>query len=247
MKGQAVLILGAGSAIARALAREMASRGARLHLAARDIEEVERSARDLEVRYQVPVTWSRVEATDYASHAGVIAEAARQMGGLDGVVVAFGYLGQQARARRDFDEVRRILDVNFTGAASLLSHAANYLEERKRGFLVGLASVAGDRGRASNYAYGAAKGALALYLSGLRQRLAGVGVRVLTVKPGFVDTPMTFGMPGLFLVAPPGQVARDIVRALERGDEVIYTPWFWWAIMSLLKALPEKVFKRLKL
>ncbi|HXE72712.1 MAG TPA: SDR family NAD(P)-dependent oxidoreductase, partial [Candidatus Nitrosotenuis sp.] len=117
MKGQAVLILGAGSAIARALAREMASRGARLHLAARDIEEVERSARDLEVRYQVPVTWSRVEATDYASHAGVIAEAARQMGGLDGVVVAFGYLGQQARARRDFDEVRRILDVNFTGAA----------------------------------------------------------------------------------------------------------------------------------
>jgi short-subunit dehydrogenase len=247
VKGQAVLILGAGSAIARALAREMASRGARLHLAARDIEEVERSARDLEVRYQVPVTWSRVEATDYASHAGVIAEAARQMGGLDGVVVAFGYLGQQARARRDFDEVRRILDVNFTGAASLLSHAANYLEERKRGFLVGLASVAGDRGRASNYAYGAAKGALALYLSGLRQRLAGVGVRVLTVKPGFVDTPMTFGMPGLFLVAPPGQVARDIVRALERGDEVIYTPWFWWAIMSLLKALPEKVFKRLKL
>src|SRR5205814_6837372 len=138
-----------------------------------------------------------------------------------------GYLGDQAAAQADFAEARQIIETNLTGCVSVLNFIANEFESRRSGFICALCSVAGDRGRQSNYLYGAAKGGLAIYLAGLRNRLFGSGVRVLTVKPGFVDTPMTFGRQGLFLVASPEGVARAILTAIQRGQDVASIPWFW--------------------
>ncbi len=142
---------------------------------------------------------------------------------------------------------KRIIDSNFTGAASILSHCANHFESMKSGFIIGISSVAGDRGRQSNYVYGAAKGALSLYLQGLRNRLYPGGVRVITIKPGFVDTAMTYGLPGLFLVASPQYMGNRIVAALGKSADVVYLPWFWRYIMLIIKLIPEPIFKRMKL
>ena len=140
------------------------------------------------------------------------------------------------------------LNANFTGAVIALSHLANYLEARQQpGGIIGIASVAGERGRQKNYLYGAAKGGLAIFLQGLRNRLAATPVHVLTVKPGFVDTPMTQGLDGLFLVAPPAKVADDIVRAYTKKKDVLYTPFFWRWIMLITKSIPERFIKKLKL
>ena len=136
---------------------------------------------------------------------------------------------------------------NFTGAVSILNHCANYFETLQNGFIIGISSVAGDRGRQSNYLYGAAKGALSLYLQGLRNRLFVSGVRVITIKPGFVDTAMTFGLPGLFLVATPQFVGARIVSALGKSADIVYLPGFWRYLMLIIKHIPEAVFKRMKL
>jgi short-subunit dehydrogenase len=183
----------------------------------------------------------------YPSHAEFLRQVLRQTGELHGVVVAFGYLGEQERAARDFIESERIIARNFTGAVSILNHCADYFEQRRAGFIIGISSVAGDLGRQSNYLYGSAKAGLSVYLQGLRNRLFFAGVRVLTIKPGFVDTPMTFGLPRLFLVASPEEVGEGIVRALRRGNEVVYLPWFWRWVMLALKLIPDRIRKRLKL
>lgn len=250
LRGRRICLVGSTSRIARAVARELVARGAILHLGARDLEEARRDAVDLEVRSGLPVSVGRFQALDLASHAAFLAEARQRMGGLDCVVVAFGILGDQERARRDFSYARQVMDLNFLAPASVLSHAAAMLEDQGTGgMLVALGSVAGDRGRLSNYTYGSAKAGLHAYLQGLRARLASAGIRVLTVKPGPVDTPMTFGMgfPGGRLTAQPEAVARGIVRAMERGSEVVYVPCFWNLIMGVLKAIPESIFKRMKL
>jgi len=157
-------------------------------------------------------------------------------------------MGDQLRVRSDTSELERTLATNFTGAAIVLSHLANYLEKLDEpAGIIGISSVAGDRGRQSNYVYGAAKGGLSLFLQGLRNRLSTTAVHVLTVKPGFVDTPMTEGLDGLFLVASPERVATDIVRAYESRRDVLYTPWFWRYIMLAVRLIPERLFKKLKL
>jgi NAD(P)-dependent dehydrogenase (short-subunit alcohol dehydrogenase family) len=162
------------------------------------------------------------------------------------VVLAFGYLGDQLAAR-DFSVGEKVIAANFTGAASILSHCANYFETLQRGFIIGISSVAGDRGRQSNYVYGAAKGALSLYLQGLRNRLFSSGVRVITIKPGFVDTAMTYGLPGLFLVASPQDIGERIASTPNKKPDVVYLPWFWRYIMLIIQHVPEPIFKRLKL
>jgi short-subunit dehydrogenase len=166
---------------------------------------------------------------------------------LRGVVLAFGYLGDQRRAEEDPVEARRILDTNLTGCVIALNLVAAHLARGGGGFVCALSSVAGERGRQSNYIYGAAKAGLTAYLSGLRNRLAGAGVQVLTVKAGIVDTRMSAGMPGSGLAAAPATVARAVVRAIERRRDVLYVPWFWRAIMLIIRAIPERVFKKLKL
>ena len=243
---EAVLILGATSAIARATAAAFAARGNDLYLASRDLDELRRIAADLRVRYGVEVRYGLFDAEATETHVEFFQSVIEEMQELSGVVLAFGYLGDQ-QAARDFKVGKKIIAANFTGAASILSHCANYFEPLKHGFIIGISSVAGDRGRQSNYVYGAAKGALSLYLQGLRNRLFVGGVRVITIKPGFVDTAMTFGLPGMFLVASPQIIGERIVRTLDKSADVVYLPWFWRYIMLIIQHIPEPIFKRLKL
>jgi short-subunit dehydrogenase len=243
---EAVLVLGATSAIARATAAAFAARSNDLYLASRDIEELRRIAADLRLRYGVDVHYGLFDAEATDTHEGFFNSVVAALPNLSGVVLAFGYLGDQ-QAARDFSVAAKIITSNFTGAVSILSHVANYFETLQRGFIIGVSSVAGDRGRQSNYVYGAAKGALSLYLQGLRNRLHARGVRVITIKPGFVDTAMTFGLPGLFLVASPQSIGERIVAALGKSADVVYLPWFWRYIMLVIKFIPESIFKRMKL
>lgn len=243
---EAVLILGATSAIARATAAAFAARGDALYLASRDEDELRRIAADLRLRYGVEVHFGSFNAEVTDTHDAFFESVIAAMPNLSGVVLAFGYLGDQ-HAARDFNHGKKIIDSNFTGAASILSRCANYFEPLHHGFIIGISSVAGDRGRQSNYVYGAAKGALSLYLQGLRNRLYSNGVRVITIKPGFVDTAMTYGLPGLFLVASPQFIGERIVAALGKPADVVYLPWFWRYIMLIIKLIPEPVFKRMKL
>ncbi len=246
MKGS-VLILGATSPIARATAQYLASEGYGLYLASRDADELKRIAADMSVRYSIPVEASRFDAEDFYSHPDFIQRVVKQVGNLEGVVLAFGYLGEQQHAVVDFKEGHAILNRNFVGACSILSECANYFEAKKSGFIIGISSVAGDRGRQSNYYYGSAKSGLSTFLQGMRNRLYPSGVHVMTVKPGFVDTGMTFGKPGLFLVASPTTVGQEIGKALKKRKTVVYVPWFWRYIMCIIKAIPENIFRRLKL
>lgn len=243
---ESVLILGATSAIARATAAAFAARGAALYLASRDLDELARIAADLRLRHGVEVHHGLFDAEATETHQAFFQTVIEEMKGISGVVLAFGYLGNQ-EAARDFKVGARVIASNFTGAASILSYCADYFEKLQRGFIIGISSVAGDRGRQSNYMYGSAKGALSLYLQGLRNRLFASGVRVITIKPGFVDTAMTFGLPGLFLVASPQAIGERIARAPEKSADVVYLPWFWRYIMLIIRYIPEPVFKRLKL
>jgi decaprenylphospho-beta-D-erythro-pentofuranosid-2-ulose 2-reductase len=247
MSGQAVLIVGPTSSIARALAKQMAIAGDRLYLAGRDLPEVQRIARDLQIRYRTVVGTGDFDANDVASHPALIREAIANLEGLDCAILAVGELGDQAEAEASFEEARRIIQSNYTGVVSLLMQIATHMERQRRGTIVAIASVAGDRGRRSNYVYGSAKGALALYLQGLRARLFHAGVHVLTVKPGFVDTKMTFGRPGMFLMASPQTIARGILAAIRGRREVVYLPAFWSPIMAVIRLVPEPIFKRLRL
>lgn len=246
--GKGVVILGATSAIARAAAIDLGRRGYGLILAARDADENETLAADVRVRTAAQVTAFPFEAEDTSTHAAFFAQCRDHFDGrLAGVVLCFGCLFDQQDAQQDFSLARRTIDVNFTGAVSILELFAGWFEERKSGFICAVSSVAGDRGRQSNYHYGAAKAGLTAYLQGLRNRLFPAGVSVTTIKPGFVDTKMTFGKPGLMFVAPAEKAAKDIVKAALKGKNVVYTPWFWRYIMLIIRHVPEPVFKRLKL
>lgn len=248
MSAPSVLVVGATSAIARNVAAAYARRGYALYVAGRSADETDRVASDLRLRHGGTVHAGTFEAADTDSHTDFLSRVVATVGGdLEGIVVAVGLLGEQRRAARDFAHAREIIDVNFVGAASLLTASANYLEARGCGFLVGISSVAGDRGRASNYVYGSAKAAASVFLAGLRHRLAPHGVRVCTVKPGFVDTAMTYGLPGTFLVADPVIVGERIVRGVEAGRGVIYVPAFWRWVMLAIRAIPERIFIRLRL
>jgi short-subunit dehydrogenase len=243
-----VLVLGAASAIARAVAGELARRGFDLLLAGRDREELDRVAADLSLRYGVKAQGRAFDALAFDSHRAFV-EACRETSrdSMAGAVLCFGYLGEQSAAQNDPGEARRVLDTNLVGAVSILSLLANHFEEKRGGFLCALSSVAGDRGRQSNYVYGAAKAGLTVFLQGLRNRLFPSGVSVTTIKPGFVDTQMTWGRPGLFLVASPQAAAKRIVEAALKGEDQAYVPRFWWPVMLLIRLIPEKLFKRMKL
>lgn len=238
--------MGAKSAIAQAIVERLD--GYDFALAARECSALEPFAAHLRLQRACQVHLFEFDALDFAALARLPQQVHQRGGPFDLVVVAFGYLGDAHAARRDSDEIATILNANLTGAAIALAHLANYLEEQGApSGIIAVSSVAGDRGRQGNYAYGAAKGGLSIFLQGLRQRLAATAVHVLTVKPGFVDTPMTEGLDGLFLVASPDRVAADIVRAYRRKKDVLYTPFFWRWIMLVIKVLPEWIFKRLKL
>ena len=239
--------MGATSAIASALAREFATHKFDLVLGGRDREELSALASDLSLRYGIRAGVLPLDALDTQTHASTLRSFLAEAGNdLEGVVVCMGYLGDQAKGQCDGEEARRILETNFTGCVSALNILANHFEPRRAGFICAISSVAGDRGRQSNYLYGAAKAGLSAYLQGLRNRLFHAHVKVLTVKPGFVDTHMTYGRSGLFLVASPESVAKGIFRAIVKGKDVVYLPWFWRPIMLVVRSIPEGIFKRLR-
>jgi decaprenylphospho-beta-D-erythro-pentofuranosid-2-ulose 2-reductase len=247
---EAYLILGATSGIARAVSHALAKRGCRLVLAARNAGELERLATDLKIRHQAAVESVAFDALDFAGHAAFVQRSTKVFeSGLDGVVLCYGYMVDQSLAQADFAEAQRTIDVNFTSAVSVLERLADYFSQRRAGVIAAISSVAGDRGRQTNYLYGASKAGLSAYLQGLRNRLFHAGVHVLTIKPGYVATAMTDGLvnPNSPLLATPEQVAHDIDRALRRRQNVLYTRWFWRPIMMIIRALPEPLFKRLKL
>jgi short-subunit dehydrogenase len=228
------------------LAAEFASHQRDLILAGRDLEELQFLAADLSLRHNVGARAERVDVLNFDSLKSALAECIAPAGdSLEGVVLCTGYLGDPEAARKDLNEARRILDTNFTGSVLALNVLANYFEQKGKGFICALSSVAGDRGRQSNYLYGAAKGGLTTYLQGLRNRLYDSGVQVITVKPGFVDTRMVFGRVKLPLVASPQAVARDIYHAVKRRKSVVYVPWFWRFVMLIVRSIPEDLFKKL--
>jgi decaprenylphospho-beta-D-erythro-pentofuranosid-2-ulose 2-reductase len=244
-----VLIIGATSAIAQAVARLFAAEGARLCLVARRPERLAAVAADLAARGAGAVETIIADLADLPSHAELVARARAAFDGIDAVLIAHGTLGDQAQCEADTTALLREIATNFASPASLLTHLANVVAAQGQGAIAVIGSVAGDRGRQSNYVYGGAKGGLRVFVQGLRHRLARSGVSVTLVAPGFVDTPMTAGLAkGGPLWASPDRVARDIRRALlGRGPAVLYTPWFWRWIMLIVRLMPDAIFRRTRL
>ena len=240
------IILGASSAMARATARALAEQGAGLLLAGRDAGELALIAADCRLRGARMAEAVAFDARDPSTFAPLLARAAAEEGELNAAVFT-GSMPPQAEIDSNPALIGGVQADNFAGPAEFLHMLAPMLEARGGGCIVGVGSVAGDRGRLGNYAYGAAKAAFHTYLSGLRNRLARAGAHVVTVKPGFVDTAMTWGLPGMFLVAPPEAVARAILRAVRKRRNVIYTPFFWRWIMAIIRLVPEPIFKKLKI
>lgn len=240
-----VLILGAASDIAVSLARKFASCNYAVQLAARNAARLHPLQTDITIRYNVPCTIHDFDAARPETHAAFFAALPARP---DVCISVFGYLGDETRAESDWEECHRILQVNYVGAVSILNIAAAEYAAAGNGTIVGISSVAGERGRRSNYLYGSAKAGFTAYLSGLRNRLCEKGVHVLTVKPGFVDTKMTENLPlPPLLTATPDAVATAILTAVRRKKNVLYVKWFWRWIMFVIKAIPEPIFKKMKL
>jgi len=238
-----VLILGATSDMAQAIAKRYAAEGGGLILAALEPDLLDPIAGDLRVRTQSPVTALAFDATDFSSHRTFYESLAQKP---DVVICVFGYMGDQMQARNDFEEVRRTIEINLTGAVSILNIVAEDFEKRGHGAIAGISSVAGDRGRQSNYIYGCAKAGFTAYLSGLRNRLAKSGVHVMTVKPGFCRTKMTENMElPAALTAEPEQVADAVFKGLRKQRNVVYTLWMWRYIMLIIRHIPEFIFKKM--
>ena len=244
-----VIILGALSAIATATARIYAAEGAALMLVARNADRLNALAADLKARGAAHVETAALDLEASSGNApALMAEWKSKLGGLDHVHVVYGYLGSQDKASADPSELARITASNYSTTVQWCEAAANILRAQKHGSIVAVSSVAGDRGRQSNYAYGAAKGGLALYMQGLSHSLAPLGARAVAVKPGFVDTPMTDGMKkGGALWASPDKVARIIRRAADTGGPIQYAPGLWRMIMMVIRSVPSFVFHKTKL
>ncbi|MFN3475085.1 MAG: SDR family oxidoreductase [Blastomonas sp.] len=240
-----VLIIGGASDIGRAIAHRYASAGHPICLAARNIERLEDDRADIALRHNVPVTLHALDILDTASFDSFV-QSLPQLPQIAACVV--GLLGDQASAEADPDTAAQVMRSNFEGPALLMGMFASLFAARGSGTLIGISSVAGDRGRASNYVYGSAKAGFTAFLSGLRNRMASKGVHVMTVLPGFVDTRMTAGMdlPPL-LTASPEAVAQRVFSAASAGKNVIYVKPVWRIVMGVIRAIPEAIFKRLRL
>ena len=251
-----ILIIGSTSGIAGALAHQYARNNHPLLLAARDAEELEIQANDLRVRYNATV---QTLEYDVAPDGKVNRDHDQQflqqcleicVGQLYGVILCHGIMPAQDDLIADFDLLRQMVEINYLSYISLLEIAAAYFENgapttSRRGFLAATGSVAGDRGRAANHLYGSTKAGVDIYLQGLRQRLFRQHVSVTTIKPGPIDTSMTFGMEKLPLLVSPQHAARDIYRGIRRGQDIVYTPLPWRIILPIVKLIPEIIWKRM--
>lgn len=245
-----IIIFGATSAIAHATARLWAARGASFFLVGRNEQKLLAVTQDLQTRSAAGavVASARADLDDTAGHAALLAAGVEALGGLDIVLIAHGTLPDQASCQASASAMLAQLHTNGVSVVSLCTLVASRLETQGNGCLAVITSVAGDRGRQSNYAYGAAKGLVSRFLQGLRHRLAPLGVAVMDIRPGFVDTPMTAALDKRGpLWADPGRVASDILRGVDRRRSVVYAPWFWRYIMLVVVHVPERLFNRLKL
>jgi short-subunit dehydrogenase len=241
-----LLILGANSDIAYAIAKKFAlEEKANLYLASRNTELLEKKEQDIMSRYNVKAKALFFDASVFSSH-HIFYESLNPKP--DGVILAFGYLGDQKNAQADFVEARTIVETNFLGAVSILEIVAQNFQDRNHGFIIALSSVAGERGRKSNYIYGAAKSGLTVYLSGLRNRLSKYDIQVITVLLGFVRTKMTenLNLP-TFLTTDPIDVADNVYNAYKKRKNIIYIKYFWKWIIMIIKAIPETLFKKMNI
>lgn len=253
--GRRVVLVGATGSIARAIAAQLAARGDTLLLVARDADELARDAADLHHRFGITAHAATLDAERPETFDGFVRSAIDTLGSIDGLIFAQGFMASQEDGERDHALAQRTIDVNFTACVRLtLAFAPHLAGPTERGkadrartpFVCFVSSVAGDRGRASNFIYGSSKAGLDAFAQGLRQSWRGrTGVTV--VKPGFTDTAMTWGLPGMFLVATPERVARETLRAVDRGRAVAYTPFFWRWIMRIIRSVPGFLYDRVKL
>lgn len=240
-----VLLLGATSDMGLALAESYAKQGYTIQLAGRNLDQLNTIKSDLTIRYEIDIQAYVFDACDFNSHTSFYNSLSTKP---DIAICIFGYLGDQEKAQTDWSESKLIINSNYTGACSILNIISNDMVTKKSGTIVGISSVAGERGRQSNYMYGSAKAGFTAYLSGLRNRLFKSGVHVLTVKPGFVNTKMTEGLPlPKPLTAKPEDISKAILKAIDKKTNTVYVFAKWRLIMYIIKSIPEFIFKRLNL
>ena len=242
-----ILVLGATSGIAESCVRLWATRGDSVFLIGRSADRVAAVAADARTRGAAFVGSAVANLDDTAAHPELLAQAINALGGLDIAFVALGVLGEQPRAEKSFADAGQIIHTNFVAPVSLLTWLANYMAQRHAGTLAVLSSVAGERGRKSNYVYGSSKAGLTAFVDGLRNRIDREGVHVMTIKPGPVKTAMTEGMPGSQKFADVEKVGGVLVRAVDLGTDVVYVPGIWAVIMAVIRIIPERIFKKMNL
>jgi short-subunit dehydrogenase len=242
-----ILVLGATSGIAEAVCRRCAARGDNIFLVARNEDKLAAVAADMRTRGAAYVDTAVADLDDTAIHAELLAHAINSLAGLDIAFLALGVLGDQPKAERNFSDAAQILHTNFVAPVSLLTWLGNYCAQRHCGTLAVLSSVAGERGRKSNYVYGSSKAGLTAFVDGLRNRIDRDGARVMTIKPGPVKTAMTAAMKGNEKFADVDVVAAALVKAIDRGKDIVYVPGIWRIIMAVIRAVPERIFKKLNL
>lgn len=244
---QNVLVLGATSAIAEATMRILARHGTAFYLVARDGDKLAAVRSNLLTLGAVSVTVHVADLNDTSAHPSLLRQAANVLGTIDMALLAHGVLGEQQQAQAEYASAEIILRTNFLSYVSLITWLANYFEGAHRGVLAVISSVAGDRGRKSNYVYGASKGGLNVYLEGVRNRIDRSGVHVLTIKPGFIATPMTAQLPKNPLFLKPSEAGKYILQAVARRKDVAYIPPFWAFVMLVIRSIPRSIFKKMNL
>ncbi|WP_040727930.1 SDR family oxidoreductase [Thiomicrorhabdus sp. Kp2] len=242
-----ILIIGATSAIAKATLRLYAEQNHNLFLVARNETLLQNIAEDAKIRGANQVESQAFDLSNLEQHSSLLETVYQTYPKIDIVLIAHGTLPNQQACQDNLEIALQEININALSTISLLTLLANRFETQKSGSIAVITSVAGDRGRQSNYVYGAAKSMVSTFLQGLRNRLNDSNIQVLDIKPGFVDTPMTAEFKKGALWAQPEQVANSIIKAINNNRNTLYTPWFWWGIMFIIRNIPEFIFKKLKL